>query len=622
MKRQILTVLAAAALVLRGSAGRAADTNALNQLEQEAAQRTRDYETGSDIQRDHGLYQTNYASDAFWTHLWQRGGANSDNWYQQIRILKIHLEESIQRLRASLDWITKEGELYGQDRRTVVIQRQYSINYTYAFSALINGDTLVAPTFSMLAGDLRTSWKSQMITDPQGRFIDRDFSILNMSTRDASAYLLAHARDEEENHPDSSLFNLLITDDGAAQATSNLNSRVSTDISISDNQLSNPSYDAALRNMQSASTVIPPDATQQPSDIVRSLRAIFSNGATDPRSLRSAALNGLYGDLLVGRFQGMNYAFIRPVRHSSIYYTALNNYRRSVNLTISHYQRMADLLNTQLQQAYQRDRQMLGMVASYRAERERQLPVSTVISSSQARQIFENEVGNMNLTSIPLLSMAQYLIYEIGPPWANTTGWTVPFGYIPNPLYYTITAQLIRGLEGSAGQVYTGTQTAMNAFKNQSQQEEAVNNIQDLETKKADLAVKQEEKEESYGDKSYRINIQELPVTDPRMPLLNHRIDPLTEATMFSADQARQNSQRIADQNKIHFQATTGEGTLIERSGLRTVQEAGKAQALDDLGRVVNNRTVFRASDRNLQMQQQLEQEQINRTLRRIPGNE
>jgi hypothetical protein len=162
----------------------------------------------------------------------------------------------------------------------------------------------------------------------------------------------------------------------------------------------------------------------------------------------------------------------------------------------------------------------------------------------------------------------------------------------------------------------------MNALKNQSQQDEAINNIQDLETKKADLAVKRDEKEESYGDKSYRINIRELPVTDPRMPLLNQRIDPLTEATMLSAEQARQNSQKLADQNTIYFQATTGEGTLIERSGLRTAQEASKAQALGDLGRVVNDRTVFRASDRNLQMQQRQEQEQINRALRKIPGNE
>src|SRR6266498_2396475 len=120
MMHRLLKLLIAASLFLYRSESQAADTNTLNQLEQEAAQRTRDFETGADLQRDHGLYQTNYSSDAFWTHLWQRGGATSDNWYQQLRILKIHLEESIQRLRSSLDWVTQAGELYGQDLKTVV----------------------------------------------------------------------------------------------------------------------------------------------------------------------------------------------------------------------------------------------------------------------------------------------------------------------------------------------------------------------------------------------------------------------------------------------------------------------------------------------------------------------
>src|ERR1051326_2589538 len=148
MMHCFLRLLIAAALLLLGSGSKAADTNTLNQLEQEAGQRPRDFATGADLQRDHGFYQTNYSSDAFWTHLWQRGGATSDNWYQQLRILKIHLEESIQRLRSSLDWITQAGELYGQDMKTVIIRRQSSLNYAYTFSALINVDTLVAPTFS------------------------------------------------------------------------------------------------------------------------------------------------------------------------------------------------------------------------------------------------------------------------------------------------------------------------------------------------------------------------------------------------------------------------------------------------------------------------------------------
>src|ERR1039457_2289324 len=60
---------------------------------------------------------------------------------------------------------------------------------------------------------------------------------------------------------------------------------------------------------------------------------------------------------------------------------------------------------------------MLAPIAGYRAQRDQQPALATVISSSQARQIFEAQVGNMQLTDIPLVSISSYLLWAyVGPP--------------------------------------------------------------------------------------------------------------------------------------------------------------------------------------------------------------
>jgi len=100
----------------------------------------------------------------------------------------------------------------------------------------------------------------------------------------------------------------------------------------------------------------------------------------------------------------------------------------------------------------QNNQEMLGPISGYRAQRDQQPALATVISSSQARQIFEAQVGNMQLTDIPLISIAAYALWAyVGPPWANIPCWPTTFGCIDNPLYNTITAQLVRGLEGTGG---------------------------------------------------------------------------------------------------------------------------------------------------------------------------
>jgi hypothetical protein len=264
--------------------------------------------------------------------------------------------------------------------------------------------------------------------------------------------------------------------------------------------------------------------------------------------------------------------------------------------------------------------EMLGPIAGYRAQRDQQPALATVISSSQARQIFELQVGNMQLTDIPLISIAAYALWAyVGPPWANIPCWPTTFGCIDNPLYNTITAQLVRGLEGTGGEVFPGSQQAENILKNQEQQEEAITAIQDLETKKADLQTQQAEYEQAYGDSSYHVRLDQAVPGPSSLPTLSGRLDPLTQAAMLSAAQARQNSSDIQLQNQLFYAALTNDGTMLDRASLRNAQEAGKTRALNEMREVINNRQTLRAAQRNEAARKQYDQERIDQARNNIP---
>ena len=264
--------------------------------------------------------------------------------------------------------------------------------------------------------------------------------------------------------------------------------------------------------------------------------------------------------------------------------------------------------------------EMLGPIAGYRAQRDQQPALATVISSSQARQIFEAQVGNMQLTDIPLISIAAYALWAyVGPPWANIPCWPTSFGCIDNPLYNTITAQLVRGLEGTGGAVFPGSQQAQNMLKNQEQQEEAITAIQDLETKKADLQTQQAEYEQAYGDSSYHVRLDQAVPGASSLPTLSGHLDPLTQAAMLSAAQARQNSSDIQLQNQLFYAALTNDGTVLDRASLRNAQEAGKTRALNEMREVINNRQTLRAAQRNEAARKQYDQEKIDQARNNIP---
>jgi hypothetical protein len=264
--------------------------------------------------------------------------------------------------------------------------------------------------------------------------------------------------------------------------------------------------------------------------------------------------------------------------------------------------------------------EMLGPIAGYRAQRDQQPALATVISSSQARQIFEAQVGNMQLTDIPLISIAAYALWAyVGPPWANIPCWPTTVGCIDNPLYNTITAQLVRGLEGSSGEVSPASQEAENILKNLEQQEEAITAIQDLETKKADLQTQQAEYEQAYGDSSYHVRLDQAVPGASSLPTLSGHLDPLTQAAMLSAAQARQNSSDIQLQNQLFYAALTNDGTMLDRASLRNAQEAGKTRALNETREVINNRQTLRAAQRNEAARKEYNREKIDQARDNIP---
>ena len=268
----------------------------------------------------------------------------------------------------------------------------------------------------------------------------------------------------------------------------------------------------------------------------------------------------------------------------------------------------------------QNNQEMLGPIAGYRAQRDQQPALATVISSSQAQQIFEAQVGNMQLTDIPLISIAAYALWAyVGPPWANIPCWPTTVGCIDNPLYNTITAQLVRGLEGSGGTVSPGSQQAENILKNLEQQEEAITDIQDLETKTANLQTQQAEYEEAYGDSSYHVRLDQAVPGASSLPTLSGQLDPLTQAAMLSAAQARQNSRDIQLQNQLFYAALTNDGTLLDRASLSSAQEAGKTRALNETREVINNRQTLRDAQRNQAARQEYDQEKIDRARNNIP---
>ena len=263
---------------------------------------------------------------------------------------------------------------------------------------------------------------------------------------------------------------------------------------------------------------------------------------------------------------------------------------------------------------------MLGPVAGYRTQSGTQQPIQSAITDAQAEQIFNSTVGSQSLSSIPLIGMAQYLIYEILPPWASST--TIPGTYDPpidNPFYNTILAQLVRGCETSSGEVAPSENQAVAADKSATQKSMAIQDIEDKVNKaltKADDQSRsdtiQKEMTTSFGDNSFKLSLDVVAKPTDQVALTVTNGDALTQAAMINAVNARKVSASISDQQAKYYSSMTGaSNTINDYARLANAQQVTKAQALQAISTVANERNELRAIARQEEAQAIQEQHKV-----------
>jgi len=594
-------------------------------------QRTADYASGTDMFRDQQTYLDHYWDNSFWGSFWSMTAPDSANWLTQMRILKIHCTNAIAHLQGSMSWFPTCTRLVGDNGKQVTIALTISRFYNgwrQEITFTINGQSVVigndqagnqmSRLWQLMKPQLYAAWYAQAVVDPPGKFMAQDYSIINAATPNASVYQLVNGG---SGQPDSSYLSLLTDPEGVTEGLGSV--PVTTPVTL---PVTTP-FDQAYAALKAAGAIIPPDAVQQPSDAITALRLMYQNSNTSPIALRDRLLQILFNDLLNGSWSftgGGNPTWVfSSLTHSTPYYDALKNYIGACNMAISYFQDVIGKLTGQLASANQMDLTTLSMVQQYRDQRAAQAPMAAAITTSQAREIFNQEVGPFKTISLPevMIYPVAYMPWIVGPPWSETPCFPTFFGCVPNPLYYTIVAQLIRGLDRDGGEVTMPQNLVQNTLKNVMQQEIAVQDIidlsnkkQDLSTKTANLALLQEEKLKSYGDASMRIATQPLQTTISSLPVYNS-VDTLAQSVMSGINTARQNSEQLAQQQQDIYNRLTGTGTLIERAALQNEQQALKAAALEEVNRANNARTSFKAMIRNEALQTQKQTDQLQEAL-------
>jgi hypothetical protein len=469
---------------------------------------------------------------------------------------------------------------------------------------VINGHTLTetgldsGAVWSALKTDLYGAWFNQNLCDPDGQYLSQDFTIINLSMPNASMYELATA--DQGSAPDSSLLSLLMSNAQATNTSGLSTNTIDTNTLPTSVDMTNSTFDQDLATMKAAGAVIDPAAVRQPSDAITSIRSIYLNNSTSPVTLRSLLLQALFNDIMnSGTWSGSTFRWGGLV-HSRAYAAALRNYASCAKNLIAYYQVVTGELNTQLSDADQNDLTMLGMVGTYRTQLAQQDPIGTIITTAQAQQIFNSQVGNTSI-SIPTIGIGAYAMWLVGPPWAQTPCFPTTFGCIQNPLYNTIVAQLIRGLSSSGGITLMPQNAAMNTLKSATQQQNAVTDIQDLVTKQTNNALLGQEKTNSYGDASYHISTRPAPSSVSTLSLYTNGAagDPLVQSALAGAAASRQSSVLLSNQQQSIYAKMTGSGTMIERAALGNEQEVLKTSTMAELQNAINNRTSFKAMERN-----------------------
>lgn len=627
----------------------------LDQVIAQAQQRQSNYNSGAALATATQLYNNNYWNDSYWKNFWTQSHATSDTWYQQYLIIEVVLQKYIQHLQASTNWIPNVTQLTGADGQIISLNRAQVYDgvrsYYWQYNAVIDGQTYSDTDLGSLVSRIKEIWYEDSTTDPTKIFMPHYFKYGDTYGQDLNIL------SESSFNGATNLYQMLVTNGQACSLVSTLNTTIDPSITISASSLENPSYTDACHNL-GIKPVNEFVGQKDGSSIVAILQKIYRNQQTDPQVLEAAACSALFDDLFVGGWGTppgrqssswwnnasstwssepngnrwvFNYTNSASIVHTSTYYQALATYDSNAKLVIGYLQYLLGQMTTQVAQANADDTTMLGMVSTYRQQQSSQSSIQSAITDEAAQQLFNSTVGSQTLSSIPLIGMAQYLIYEILPPWASSV--TIPGTYDPpidNPFYETILAQLIRGCETSSGEVMPSANQAIAALKASTQQSMAIQDIEDKVNKQvteSDLQQRsdliQKEMDTSFGNSSFKLSF-DMPVTPTSQVQFSITAsgDSLTASALANAQEARNLSAKITAQQAQYYNSMTGgSNTINDYARLNNAQQVTKSQTAQALGTVINNKNELHAIDRQQKAQAAAQQQKVDNAAINIPTN-
>lgn len=584
----------------------------IDTLYQKTRVNIQDYENGADFRRDRELYLNNYHNDGFWKSFWT-APTQEANWAQQARMLIIHASNAIEHLQASIEFFRGYTLFsWGNNEPLTIRQRyNYGYRYNYYFEVLVNNKLIFQTNYLQFNNNFWTNVLSLWIAskpDPNGALIPHDYNIIQYTVFNASEWQLATAK-QGSGAPDSSYLSLWQTNDPSG---------LSNTVSIPDSMAGvfHADHDQIYAAMQQAGLILTRPPKAQPSDAIIELRNIYTNNRLE--EMRCNLMKMLFDMFInsgywVQQSWDQRYFNFRSIIHTAAYQLAYEDYKRVCQNMITQYNRVIQFLMLRLEDNYQENLRILRYIDAFREDRLQQRPLAAAITEAQARSLFLQQVGDMTLKNIPYISIAAYMPWIAGPPWAETPCFPSPWGCTPNPLYHTIVAQLIRGLDRTGGVVLMPQNAAYNSMKNEMQQDTAVQTIIDLANKTEELKRKQSwlqqlstNKVLFWGDRSHAqsFHAREIPRTAPVLMLQNTQLN----NTVSILEQLRERSLNNLNQT---YEEAAGQGTLLERQSLRTRQEADKAGSIQELNEAFNQKALMRAQERNRQHMQ--EQDAVRR---------
>ena len=169
---------------------------------------------------------------------------------------------------------------------------------------------------------------------------------------------------------------------------------------------------------------------------------------------------------------------------------------------------------------------------------------------------------------------------------------------IPNPFYYTILAELVRGCEGTEGNVLPSANLVVAKLKSSNHESQAIHDIMTMVNDALTSSAISNQLMTALGEVGYSLSFDGNIVT---VDTNNQFFFMFTNSAVVQAGaHAHAFSQQIAAEQRAIASKISNTNTLIQNEALDNAQQGIKAQALVGTSIVFNNRTVSRAQDRNV----------------------